>query len=129
VLQAGALAKGGEIFVLDMGEPVRIADLARNMIELSGLEVGKDIRIEFTGARPGEKIFEELVAHGEDVDETSVPKLMIHRRDGRLKMPPAELLARIDKLVETAMTRNSEETRKQLWETVCAHDPDVKALA
>ncbi|MGI9952923.1 nucleoside-diphosphate sugar epimerase/dehydratase [Moorellaceae bacterium AZ2] len=71
VIQAGALARGGEIFVLQMGEPVKIADLARNMIILSGYEPGQDIEIVFTGIRPGEKLYEELFTEEEKIDTTS----------------------------------------------------------
>lgn len=70
VLQTGAYAKGGEIFILDMGEPVRIDDLARNMIKLSGLEPDIDIKIEYTGLRPGEKLFEELLLKEEGIQKT-----------------------------------------------------------
>lgn len=76
VLQAGAYAKGGEIFVLDMGEPVKILDLAKNLIRLSGYKVDEDIKIEFTGLRPGEKLYEELLMDEEGLQDT--PNKLIH---------------------------------------------------
>jgi FlaA1/EpsC-like NDP-sugar epimerase len=77
VMQAGAIGQGGEIFVLDMGQPVRIVDLAEEMIRRQGLEVGRDIRIKFTGIRPGEKLFEELSNASDSVTPTSFPQISI----------------------------------------------------
>jgi FlaA1/EpsC-like NDP-sugar epimerase len=84
VLQAGAIGKGGEIFVLDMGEPIRILDLAHELIERSGLRVGEDIAIEFTGIRPGEKLYEELAGTAEQICPTSHAKIRIWQ------LPPAD---------------------------------------
>lgn len=77
VLEAGAMGKGGEIFVFDMGEPVKILDLAKQMIRLTGLVPDKDIKIEFTGLRPGEKLYEELLADAENTQPTHHQKIMI----------------------------------------------------
>ena len=77
VIQAGAMAKGGEIFILDMGEPVKIVDLANNLIKLSGFEPGEDIKIEFTGLRPGEKLYEELLMSEEGLTSTENKKIFI----------------------------------------------------
>ncbi len=79
VLQAGAMGNGGEIFVLDMGEPVKIVDLARDLIALSGLREGEDVEIQFTGVRPGEKLFEELSLAEEGAEKTRHPKVFIGR--------------------------------------------------
>lgn len=79
VLQAATLGKGGEVFVLDMGEPVRIVDLARDLIRLSGLEPGRDIEMRFTGLRPGEKLFEELFLASETYAPTRHHKIFVYR--------------------------------------------------
>lgn len=79
ILQAGAMGGGGEIFVLDMGEPVLINDLAKQMIQLSGLKVGEDIEIIYTGLRPGEKLYEELLHESESLKKTSHDKLFLAR--------------------------------------------------
>jgi FlaA1/EpsC-like NDP-sugar epimerase len=100
VLQSATMGKGGEVFVLNMGEPVKIVDLARDLITLSGFRPGEDIEIEFTGMRPGEKLFEELAMMGEDMQPTR------HRKIGIWKnVPPDEQVLRdaIDELVAAAV--------------------------
>jgi len=82
VLEAGVMGAGGEIFVFDMGESVKIVDLAKNMIKLSGLELGKDIEIVFTGLRPGEKLYEELLSDKESTLPTHHPKILIAKDRG-----------------------------------------------
>ncbi len=77
ILQAGAMGKGGEIFILKMGKPVKIADMARDLIRFSGLEPDKDIKIQYIGLRPGEKLYEELITKGEDIVPTEHEKIMV----------------------------------------------------
>src|SRR5205823_6251201 len=79
LLQASVIGRGGEIFMLNMGEPVRILDLARDLIRLSGLEVGRDIEIVYTGIRPGEKLVEQLSASGEEYEPTCHEKILFAR--------------------------------------------------
>ncbi len=90
VLQAGSMGRGGEIFILDMGEPVKIVDLARDLIALSGLHEGDDIEIRFSGVRPGEKLFEELSTDSEEADKTRHPKIFV----GRISPTPLEQVNR-----------------------------------
>jgi FlaA1/EpsC-like NDP-sugar epimerase len=98
VLQAGAMGRSGEILVLDMGEPVKIVDLARDLIALSGLREGDDIEIRFTGLRPGEKLFEELSVADEQVEKTVHPKVFI----GRIKPHPWADVTRFLRELEAA---------------------------
>lgn len=77
VLEAGAMGRGGEIFVFDMGHSVKIIDLAKKMIRISGLTLGKDIQIVYTGLRPGEKLYEELLTDKENTIPTHHPQIMI----------------------------------------------------
>jgi FlaA1/EpsC-like NDP-sugar epimerase len=111
VLQAGTIGRSGEVLVLDMGEPVRIVDLAADMIRLSGLRVGEDIEIKFTGIRPGEKLYEELHIAGETALPTRHPKIAIadHRR-----REAAEVLAGIARLEAITDSNDIQELIEEL---------------
>ncbi len=95
VLEAGAMGEGGEIFVFDMGESVKIIDLAKKMIQLSGLEIGKDIEIKITGLRPGEKLYEELLAKEENTLPTHHPQIL----KAKVRSEEAETIKKIQEIV------------------------------
>jgi FlaA1/EpsC-like NDP-sugar epimerase len=113
VLQAGAMGEGGEIFILDMGEPVRILDLARDTITLSGFKPHEDIEIVFTGIRPGEKLFEELDTDGEHVAKTRHPKIFI----GKIAAyPEAKVGQALQRLAELSRNGHDRDLRAYLNE-------------
>lgn len=119
VLQACCYADDGEVFVLDMGEPVRIDDLARNMIRLSGFEPDVDIPVIYTGLRPGEKLFEELLMNDEGLDKTANELIFIgHFND----FDRDTLLERLDEL-DSASRENSAEIRALLQRLVPTYHP------
>lgn len=109
VMQAGLMGKGGEIFVLDMGEPVKIAELAKDMIRLSGFQ-HDEIKVIYTGLRPGEKLYEELLAHDELTQPTPHPKLRI----AIAKKADAIWVKKLLKWVESSQLANESEIKKQL---------------
>jgi len=115
ILQAAAMGEGGEIFVLDMGEPVKIVDLAKALISLSGFVPGKDIEMEFTGPRPGEKLFEELSIAGEDMQRTRHPKIGIWKN---IPMDRSRLRAGIDELVNIAGENTNSDIVEKIRELV-----------
>ena len=114
VLQAGAYAKGGEIFVLDMGEPVKIADLAKNLIRLSGFKVGEDIEIKYTGLRPGEKLYEELLMDEEGLQATDNNLIHIGKP---IDMNEAVFMKQLKEL-KAASEKDSEAIRQMVKEMV-----------
>jgi FlaA1/EpsC-like NDP-sugar epimerase len=113
VLQAATLGTGGETFVLDMGEPVKIVDLAKDLIKLSGYEIGADIRIEYTGLRAGEKLIEELFAGDEEHRRTVHEKVFVGRNGQGLNF---ENTAQAQALVEAAQEGRILEMEEQLRE-------------
>ena len=105
VLQAGAYAKGGEIFILDMGEPVKIVDLAKNLILLSGHKPNEDIQIVFTGLRPGEKLYEEMLMKEEGMQDTANKLIHIGKP---IKMDEERFLQQLEELKEYVVTEPSD---------------------
>ena len=115
VLQAGAYAKGGEIFVLDMGKPVKIYDLAQNLIRLSGYIPNKDIKIEITGLRPGEKLYEELLMNNDNLTKTAHNKIFIDKPE---TIPLNKIIKQIDDLLFVAKIGNKNMLKDKLKEIV-----------
>jgi len=115
ILQAGAMGKGGEIFILDMGTPIRIADLARDLIRLSGFVPQEDIDIEFIGLRPGEKLYEELITEGEGIHPTQHEKILVLQpNSGDLAL----LNQQIESLMKLAGEQDAAEIKEKLKEIV-----------
>jgi len=125
VLEASAMGEGGEIFVLDMGQPVRIVDLARNLILLSGLRPGEDIRIEFTGVRPGEKLCEELAALEEKTVPTPHDKIRIFTGPG---LPADQMARHLEALRRETEARDAEAILRRLQALVTDYQPSWHAL-
>ncbi len=132
VLQAGALGRGGEVFVLDMGEQIRVVDIATDLIRLSGLEVGTDIEITFTGVRPGEKLYEEMFFTAENVLPTDHPKVL-RARNGLLA---DGTMRRIEALTRATDSGRSEDEIRKLLQTLVPdfhphvpkeHDEEMRA--
>ncbi|AMK30018.1 nucleotide sugar epimerase/dehydratase WbpM [Pseudomonas putida] len=126
VIQAGSMGQGGDVFVLDMGEPVKIVELAEKMIHLSGLSVRSDtnphgdISIEFTGLRPGEKLYEELLI-GDNVVSTRHPMIMSAQED---YLDWDSLKSRLGVLLEAISSDDYAMVRQQLREMVSGYNPD-----
>jgi len=115
ILQAATMGKGGEIFVLDMGEPVKIVDLAKTLITLSGFILNEDIEISITKPRPGEKLFEELRIEGEDMQHTRHPKISIWNN---IPINREMLRNSISELIETAKEQNYNQMIKKIKELI-----------
>ncbi len=121
ILQAGAMGKGGEIFILEMGEPVKIDDMARELIRFSGFEPDVDIKIEYTGLRPGEKLYEELMTDQENVIPTDHKKIMaLHANCINMEA----LNRRLDRLKEMAEKRDGQGIRNLMMEMIPEYRPN-----
>jgi len=123
VLQAAAMGRGGEIFVLDMGEPVRIVDLAKELITLSGFRPGEDIEMVFTGPRPGEKLFEELSIAGEDMLATRHPKIAAWKN---IPKDRQTLRAEMDRLIATADSQDYDKIVESIKKLIPEYIGDKK---
>jgi FlaA1/EpsC-like NDP-sugar epimerase len=122
ILQAGAMGQGGEIFLLKMGEPIKIADMARELIKLSGRIPDVEIKITYTGLREGEKLYEELITDGEGIVETGHEKIMVLRRDEQEDYGP--LFNGIERLLERAREQDARGIKEVMLEIIPEYKPD-----
>jgi FlaA1/EpsC-like NDP-sugar epimerase len=127
VLQAGGIAENGAVYVLDMGEPVKIVDLARDLIRLSGLEVEKDIRIIYTGVQPGEKLFEELLTAEEGTSATRHKKIFTARKRG---LPEDRYQDLLGELIQAAHQHDDIQIRVALKKLIPTYgfEPEMKSM-
>jgi len=121
ILQAGSMGQGGEIFILDMGTPIKITDMARDLIRLSGFEPDVDIKIEYVGLRPGEKLYEELITEGENIMPTRHEKVMVLKG---LECDLGVLNDKIDGVARLAREQDGGKIKMKLKEIV----PEYKAM-
>ena len=112
ILQAGALGRGGEIYVLDMGDPVNIKEIAYELIRLSGLEPEKDISIDYIGSRPGEKMYEELKSNSESMVETIHDKIFMLKNEKNISWP--QMMEIASDIIESSKSYNYKEIFKSL---------------
>ena len=123
ILQTGAMGTGGEIYVLDMGKPVNIKDIAFELIRLSGLEPEKDISIEYIGSRPGEKMFEELKTNEENIVETNNEKIMMMKNGQGYNWD--HILEEVSTIIASTKTYNTPEIIDSLKEFIPEYSPNI----
>jgi FlaA1/EpsC-like NDP-sugar epimerase len=120
ILQAGAMGNGGEIFILDMGTPIKIADMAKDLIRLSGFEPDVDIKIEYVGLRPGEKLYEELITEGENIVPTKHEKIMVLKG---LECDSQLLNGKVNELAQLSREQEGNKIKFKLKEIVPEYNP------
>jgi FlaA1/EpsC-like NDP-sugar epimerase len=121
ILQAGAMGEGGEIFVLDMGTPIKIVDMARDLIRRSGFKPDVDIEIKFIGLRPGEKLHEELVTEGEGIVPSAHEKIFVLKGENNYNLN--WLNQKIEELVRLSIEQDAEGIKSKLQEIVPEYQP------
>ena len=122
ILQAGAMGSGGEVYVLDMGKPVNIKDIAYELIRLSGLEPEKDISIEYIGSRPGEKLYEELQTNDENVLDTNHEKILMMKNENGYNWD--HLLIKVDQITSSAKLYDINKVMDSLKTFIPEYEPD-----
>jgi FlaA1/EpsC-like NDP-sugar epimerase len=114
ILQSGSMGQGGEIFILDMGTPVKIVDLAKDVIRLSGMEPDRDIEIKFVGLRPGEKLYEELITNGEGISKTYFEKILVLNSN----VSNGDFKNNLTELINAAFELDKEKSKNKLLKLV-----------